>query len=191
MYNHDQTIAAISTPPGKGGVALIRVSGKDAVKVAGKCLALRRGGELTELPARRVAYADFLDGDATIDDVLVTVFRAPHSFTGEDTVEIACHGGILLTQTILSLLFAAGARQAEAGEFTRRALLSGRLSLSEAEGIGCLLEAESQAQIRLSAAPARTRLAEKLRDLRAGMLTLISSLLQQRQGLLMKRSSLK
>ena len=77
MYNHDQTIAAISTPPGKGGVALIRVSGKDAVEIAGKCLSLRRGGSLSELPARRVAYADFLDGDGAIDDVLVTVFRAP------------------------------------------------------------------------------------------------------------------
>lgn len=176
MYNHDETIAAISTPPGKGGVALIRVSGKDAVAICGGCVHLRSGGALEELPARRVAYADFLDGEIAIDDVLVTVFRAPHSFTGEDTVEIACHGGILLTQTILSLLFAAGARQAEAGEFTRRALLSGKLSLSEAEGIGCLLEAKSAAQIRLSAAPARTRLSGKLRELREGMLSLLSSL---------------
>ena len=176
MYNHDDTIAAISTPPGKGGVALIRVSGKDATAICARCLRLRSGRALADLPARHTAYADFLDGKDAIDDVLVTVFRAPHSYTGEDTVEIACHGGILLTGTILSLLFVAGARQAEAGEFTRRALLFGKLTLSEAEGIGCLLEAESRAQIRLSAAPARTRLADKLRGLREGMLSLLSSL---------------
>lgn len=176
MYNYDDTVAAISTPPGKGGVALIRVSGKDAVAISEGCLRLRSGIKLSALAARHTAYADFLDGDTAIDDVLVTVFRAPHSYTGEDTVEIACHGGILLSHTVLSLLLSAGARQAEAGEFTRRALLSGRLSLSEAEGIGCLLEAQSAAQIRLSAAPARTRLAAKLRELREGMLSLLSSL---------------
>ena len=176
MYNHDETIAAISTPPGKGGVALIRVSGQEAVAVASRCLHLRSGKALADLPANRTAYADFLDGETPIDDVLVTLFRAPHSFTGEDTVEISCHGGILLTGTILSLLLSHGARQAEAGEFTRRALLSGKLSLSEAEAIGCLLEAESEAQIRLSASPARTHLANKLAALRGGMLELISSL---------------
>lgn len=113
---------------------------------------------------------------APIDDVLVTVFYAPHSYTGEDTVEICCHGGILLTRTVLSALFTAGAEQAGPGEFTRRALLSGRLSLTEAEAIGCLLEAGSTAQIRLSASAARTQLAMALSTLHDDLLTLLSSL---------------
>ncbi len=176
MYNPDATIAAIATPPGKGGVALIRVSGKDAVAIASACVRLRSGISLDALPARRTSYADFLDRGEILDDVLVTVFRAPHSYTGEDTVEIACHGGILLTQTVLSALLAAGAVLPEPGEFTRRAVLSGRLSLTEAEGISSLLEAKSRHQIRLSAVGARTRLTSALDDLRASLLSLISTL---------------
>ena len=176
MYNPDATIAAIATPPGKGGVALIRVSGKDAVRTVAPCVRLRSGLSLNELPPRRTAYADFYENGEIIDDVLVTVFRAPHSYTGEDTVEVSCHGGTLLTRTVLASLLAAGAILAEPGEFTRRAMLSGRLTLTEAEGIGSLLEAKSRAQLSLSAAPARTRLSRSLADLRASLLALISTL---------------
>ncbi len=176
MYNPDATIAAIATPPGKGGVALIRVSGKDAIRTVAPCVRLRNGLSLEEIPARHVAYADFYENGEIVDDVLLTVFRAPHSYTGEDTVEISCHGGTLLTRTVLSALFAAGAVLAEPGEFTRRAVLSGRLSLTEAEGIGSLLEAKSRAQISLSAAPARTKLSSALSELRAALLSLISTL---------------
>ncbi|MBQ8351261.1 MAG: tRNA uridine-5-carboxymethylaminomethyl(34) synthesis GTPase MnmE [Clostridia bacterium] len=170
------TVAAISTPPGKGGVALIRVSGAEAVNIVSRCVTLRSGKPLSALPARYAAYGDVIFEGAPIDDVLVTVFYAPHSYTGEDTVEICCHGGILLTKTVLSALFAAGAEQAGPGEFTRRALLSGRLSLTEAEAIGCLLEAGSTAQIRLSASAARTQLAKELSALHDGLLSLMSSL---------------
>lgn len=176
MYNADKTIAAISTPPGKGGVALIRMSGSEAVEIAARCFVLRSGRPLAELPARYAAYGDVIFEGAPIDDAVITVFRAPHSYTGEDTVEICCHGGILLTRTVLSALFAAGAEQAEPGEFTRRAVLSGRLSLTEAEAIGCLLEAKSTAQLRLSASRARTRLTDELEHLHNAALTLMSSL---------------
>jgi tRNA modification GTPase len=176
MYNPDAPIAAIATPPGKGGVALIRVSGKNAVAVVAPCVRLRNGQSLTELAPRRTAYADFYEGGEVIDDVLVTVFRAPHSYTGEDTVEISCHGGILLSKTVLTALLTAGAVLAEPGEFTRRAVLSGRLSLTEAESIGSLLEAKSRAQISLSAAPARTQLSQRLSALRSTLLALISTL---------------
>ncbi len=176
MYKADTTVAAISTPPGKGGVALIRMSGKDAIEIASRCFVLRSGKPLSELESRHAAYGDVIFEGEPIDDALITLFRAPHSYTGEDTVEIACHGGILLTQTVLASLFAAGATQAEAGEFTRRALLSGRLSLTEAEAIGNLLEAKSHAGLRLSVAAARTRLARELEGLRQSLLDLISSL---------------
>lgn len=176
MYNAETTVAALSTPPGKGGVALIRMSGTRAIAIAEKCFVLRSGKPLSELPSRYAAYGDVIFEGAPIDDAIITLFRAPHSYTGEDVVEICCHGGILLTETVLAALFAAGAEQAEAGEFTRRAMLSGRLSLTEAEAIGNLLEAGSRAGIRLSAAAARTRLARELEELHASLLTLISSL---------------
>ena len=176
MYKTDTTVAAISTPPGKGGVALIRMSGRDAIEIASRCFVLRSKTPLTDLASRHAAYGDVIFEGAPIDDAIITIFRAPHSYTGEDTVEICCHGGILLTETVLSALFAAGAVQAEAGEFTRRAMLSGRLSLTEAEAIGNLLEAKSRAGIRLSSATARTRLTRELEGLRQSLLDLISSL---------------
>jgi tRNA modification GTPase len=170
------TVAAISTPPGKGGVALIRVSGAQAIEIADRCVKLRSGKPLANLPARYAAYGDVYFEGRAIDDVIVTLFRAPHSYTGEDTVEICCHGGSLLTKTVLSALFAAGAAQAGPGEFTRRALLAGRLTLTEAEAIGCLLEASSTAQIRLSAAASRSRLSIELAELHDDLLTLLSSM---------------
>ena len=135
MYNAETTVAALSTPPGKGGVALIRMSGKDAIEIASRCFVLRSGKALSDLPSRYAAYGDVISEGAPIDDAIITLFRAPHSYTGEDTVEITCHGGMLLTETVLCALFSAGAVPAEAGEFTRRAMLSGRLSLTEAEAI--------------------------------------------------------
>lgn len=176
MNRTGTTVAAISTPPGKGGVALIRVSGPEAIEIVSRCVALRSGQPLSALPARYAAYGDFLFEGEAIDDGIVTVFRAPHSYTGEDTVELCCHGGILITQTVLAALFSAGAVQAGPGEFTRRALLSGHLTLTEAEAIGCLLEAGSTAQLRLSAAGARSHLAKALTALHDGLLTLISTL---------------
>lgn len=176
MYKTDTTVAAISTPPGKGGVALIRMSGRDAIEIASRCFVLRSKTPLSELKSRHAAYGDVIFEGAPIDDAIITIFRAPHSYTGEDTVEICCHGGILLTETVLSALFAAGAVQAEAGEFTRRAMLCGRLSLTDAEAIGNLLEAKSRASIRLSSAVARTRLTRELDGLRQSLLDLISSL---------------
>lgn len=176
MYNGADTIAAISTPPGKGGVALIRVSGPQAVEIAARCVVLRSGGALASLPPRTLGYADVLYEGAPIDDVLVSRFAAPHSYTGEDTVEITCHGGTLLTRTVLTALLTAGARQAEAGEFTRRACLHGRLSLTDAEAIGAVLEAKSVAQLRLSAAGARSRLSRTLSDLHDEALSLMGAL---------------
>ena len=131
------TIAAVSTPRGKGGVALLRVSGPDAVAIASRVFCPKNKRPLSEAAGRVAIYGSILapdpDGEwRSVDDGLATVFFAPASFTGEDTVEICCHGGILLTETVLTALLAAGARPAEAGEFTRRAFLNGKLGLSSA-----------------------------------------------------------
>lgn len=169
-----ETIAAISTPPGKGGVAVIRISGGDAIKIAEKCFCPRGGATVSELPARSAVYGDILSGGVCIDDGILTVFRAPHSYTGEDTVEISCHGGLLIQAKVLESLLAAGAKPAGPGEFTRRAVLSGRLSLSDAEAVGALIDAETDAQLLLSAKESRSHLTKRLEEITGELLRVLS-----------------
>ena len=151
----NRTIAAVSTPYGRGGIAVIRISGEDAVKVAEKIFSTRCGKLLSEIPARYSVYGDIIDKDTVIDDGMAVVFRGPASYTGEDTVEISCHGGILLTERVLSLCFAAGAVPAEAGEFTQRAFINGKIDLSKAEAVIGLIDAESEHQLKLNASHAQ------------------------------------
>ena len=129
------TIAAISTPRGKGGVALIRISGEEAVAVAGRCFFPKCKKAVADLTVRTAYFGDILSEGAAIDDGIITVFKAPASYTGEDMVEITCHGGILVTSRVLEAVFAAGAIPATAGEFTRRAFVNGKLSLTKAEAV--------------------------------------------------------
>ena len=137
------TVAAISTPYGKGGIAVIRISGCDAIAIADRVFKCASGKKLSEMPNSRACYGEIISPDdkKSIDDGIAVCFRAPHSFTGEDTVEISCHGGVLITQRVFACVLTAGARAAEAGEFTRRAYVSGRIKLNEAEALGALLEA--------------------------------------------------
>lgn len=150
----NDTIAAISTARGKGGVALLRISGADAIAIAEKVFFPRNGKPISEHPARMAVYGSICTEEngeqIAIDDGIATRFAAPASFTGEDTVEICCHGGILLTETVLTAILAAGARPAEAGEFTKRAFLNGKMGLSAAEALGDLLEAKSRDQLLLA-----------------------------------------
>lgn len=177
MRDLTATIAAISTPPGKGGVALIRVSGADAFAIADRCFRPATGSAPLSARAPRTAVrGDFLSGGESVDDGLAFRFPAPHSYTGEDTVEFTCHGGVLVSHAVLEGLYAAGAVPATAGEFTRRAYLNGTLTLTEADAIGQLLEATSQGQMRLAARKSRTRLAVALDGLHERLVTLIASL---------------
>lgn len=170
-------IAAVSTPPGKGGVAIIRISGDGALETAAKVFK-RRGGKPTEDIKPRMQYTGsvYYRGEE-IDDGLICYFKAPASFTGEDVVEIGCHGGALVTGTVLEALFAAGAAPAERGEFTERALLNGKLTLTDAEAIGNLLEAKSYAQIRLNTSASRSHLSDRIREIRASLTDTLSSML--------------
>lgn len=174
MHGITDVIAAVSTPPGKGGVAIIRISGEgtfEVVKKAFRCAS----GDFDSIKPRYAKYGYIYDGDEIIDDVILTIFPAPHSYTGEDTAEISCHGGVLVTRAILELLLTLGTRIADAGEFTRRAFLNGKLSLTEAEAVGSLLEAESRAQISLSSVQARTRLGKRLSSIRESLVATLSS----------------
>ena len=162
------TIAAISTPYGKGGVAMIRISGVDALSIADKIFKPASGKKFSEISVGKACYGEILsplEGGKSIDDGIAVYFRAPHSFTGEDTVEISCHGGILLTQRVLSCALGAGARMAEAGEFTRRAYVLGKIRLNEAESLGNLLEAKNEGQLSLARGGMRGRLTAKMDEL--------------------------
>ncbi len=119
------TIAAISTPPGVGGIAVVRLSGTDAFTIAAKHLQLPHNG-------RDMGFSLFCSNDDVLDEVVVSLFHSPHSYTGEDVVEISCHGSLYVQQAILQTLIDSGARLAEPGEFTRRAFLNGKLNLSQA-----------------------------------------------------------
>lgn len=152
--NHLDTIAAVSTPFGKGGIAVIRVSGFDAISVSEKVFESISGKTLSSVEGSRAVYGNIFESSdgakRQIDDGIAVVFRAPHSFTGEDTVEISCHGGILVTQKVLAALLSSGARTALPGEFTKRAFINGKITLTGAEGLGDLLEAQTDEQIRLA-----------------------------------------
>lgn len=158
------TICAISTPHGTGGIAVIRVSGPEAVSLADKLFAGKR--PLREAQSHTMHYGRFAD----LDDVMAGVFRAPHSFTGEDTVEISCHGSAYIQQEILHLLCTAGCRLAHAGEFTERAFLNGRMDLTEAEAVADLIAAESRAAHNLALSHLRGGISHELNILRERLL---------------------
>lgn len=146
------TIAAVSTPRGKGGIAVIRISGSEAFAVAERMFVPKSKKSFYELKHASAVYGDILSGkgdDEVIDDGIATIFRAPNSFTGEDTVEISCHGGVLITESVLRAALLSGARGAVAGEFTKRAFINGKIDLSRAEAVGGLLEAETEAQMKI------------------------------------------
>ena len=174
------TIAAISTARGKGGVALLRISGTDAITICERVFLPKSGKKLSEYAPRTAVFGSICAPDDRgewneIDDGLATVFRAPASFTGEDTVEICCHGGILLSQTVLTACLAAGARAAEAGEFTRRAFLNGKMGLSAAEALGDLLEAQTREQLTLAHAGTDGRVERKCLEIYDALCAVLSS----------------
>ena len=152
MYTmFSDTIAAISTPHGKGGVAVIRISGENAFEVAEKFIFPKNKKPFSEIKANSVFLADVKNAEGkTLDESLITIFRAPRSYTGENVVEISCHGGVLLPQNILSAAFSAGAVQAGPGEFTRRAFSAGKLSLTEAESVIGMIDAKTNAALTLA-----------------------------------------
>ncbi len=167
-------ISAISTPYGRGGVAMIRVSGKGSIEICDK---LFRGKKaLCDTESNKAVYGDIIYDDEVIDDGIFVVFRGPHSFTGEDTVEISCHGGILITEKVLRATYLCGARPAEAGEFTKRAFANGRMSLSEAEAVIDLIDAESNEQLKLARSHTSGVLSREIEAIREELVSLISQI---------------
>ncbi|WP_281883271.1 tRNA uridine-5-carboxymethylaminomethyl(34) synthesis GTPase MnmE [Paenibacillus sp. YYML68] len=160
------TIAAIATPLGEGGIAVIRVSGDDAVAVSDRVYKGRL--KLTDAPTHTVQYGYIYDPgtNARIEEVLVTIMRAPRSFTKEDVVEISCHGGFVSVRKVLELVLEHGARLAEPGEFTKRAFLNGRIDLSQAEAVIDLIRAKSDRAFRIAYKQSEGRLSKQIQALR-------------------------
>ena len=169
------TIAAISTPPIPAAIGILRLSGPRAAQIAAVCFKpLGRKGLLEHRP-HELVYGDLLDTEgAVIDRVLCTFSLAPHSYTGEDTAEIHCHGAPMVLQLGLEALFAAGARQAQRGEFTRRAFLNGKLDLAQAEAVGDLLEADSRQAARNAAGQLNGALSRRIGGIYSALLDVMA-----------------
>ncbi|NLB18072.1 MAG: tRNA uridine-5-carboxymethylaminomethyl(34) synthesis GTPase MnmE, partial [Syntrophomonadaceae bacterium] len=171
----DDTIVAISTPPGEGGIALVRISGFQALEIAAQFIESRGGQELAELKSHTLTLSLVKDDDNQIvDEVLVGIMRAPRSYTGEDVVEINCHGGTLATRKALDLAVRAGARLAQPGEFTRRAFLNGRIDMVQAEAVIELIRARSEKALVLSAQNLQGALSKSVKEVE-GQLILVNS----------------
>lgn len=179
MQSEFQTIAAVSTARGKGGVAMIRISGDEAHSVAAKMFIPAGIGDIRDLGLRHALYGKICDGEEILDTGICTLYGSGASFTGEDTAEICCHGGVAVTAAVLRAAFSAGAVQAGAGEFTRRAFINGRLSLTEAEAVGSLIDADTESRRKLAAEAAggalRRRCAEISEKLTATMAALYAA----------------
>ena len=170
--NEMNTICAISTPYGSGGIAVVRVSGANAITIVDSLFHAKKS--LNEAKAYTVHYGCIKHKDELLDQVLVSVFRAPHSFTGEDVVEIACHGSMYIQQTLLQWLVDAGCQLAKAGEFTQRAFLNGKMDLTEAEAVADLIAAQTKAEKDLALCQLRGGISNELAALRERLLTFTS-----------------
>jgi tRNA modification GTPase len=180
----DETICAIATPVGEGGIGVVRISGENAVAYASELIRLRSGRALTAVQSHTLHHADVFDftltpiephrGSLPLDEALVVLMRAPHSFTAEDVVEIHCHGGPLVLQSLCEGLVRRGARLAEPGEFTKRAFLNGRLNLTQAEAVLDTIRAKTTGSLRIAQEQLRGALSKEVDRMRETLIGLLA-----------------
>ena len=175
MYiRNEDTICAPATVPGTGAISVIRVSGPEAHSIADKVIRCRRGN-ISDAKGYTIRFGTVLDGsENTIDEVLVSVFRAPHSYTGENSVEISCHASSFIVTSIMDLLYAAGARAAEPGEFTQRAYLNGKMDLAQAEAVADVIASQNAAAHRIAFKQMKGGFSSELKTMRGELLELVS-----------------
>jgi tRNA modification GTPase len=174
MFDTD-TICAISTAPGAGAVAMVRLSGPNSFTIGNSSIQFPSSSKnVLEQQANTVLFARVMNEDNIVDEVMVSKFVAPHSYTGEDTIEITCHGSVFIQQKILETLIINGARLAKPGEFTLRAFLNAKLDLSQAEGVADLIASNSDAAHRLALNQMRGGFSDQIRALRDKLLNFIS-----------------
>lgn len=175
MQDMHRTVAALSTPYGRGAIAMIRVTGEDTFDIVSRVFAPKNKKRLSDIPARSAIYGDFLYEGNVIDDGIVTLYKAPASYTGEDMAELCCHGGVLVSRLLLDSLTEAGAAVAEAGEFSRRAFVRGKLSLSRAEAVMDIIDAGSISSLRLAGGAGKGLLTEKIDKMYSSLKYLLAS----------------
>lgn len=158
------TVAAIATPNAPGGIGIIRISGDDAIIIADSVFKSVSGKKLAAMKGYTAAFGHVYDGERLVDECIATVFRAPKSYTGENCVEISCHGGLYVTQSVLRCVLSAGASPAEPGEFTKRAFLNGRIDLTEAEGVMNIISARGLDALNASVTALGGALSKKIND---------------------------
>lgn len=169
------TIAAVGTPHGKGGVAIVRISGGDAFDVASKIFVPANRARFEQRIQGNAYYGNFQDENGIFDDGLCIVFNSPNSFTGEDVIELHCHGGILVTQKLLAAALSHGARLATAGEFTRRAFINGKITLTQAEAIGGIIDSVNEKHLSVTARQANGSLSRLLDSIYSDLRLLAAS----------------
>ena len=175
MYiRNEDTICAPATVPGTGAISVIRLSGPEALTIADKVIGCRRGN-ISDAKGYTIRFGEVIDDTgALIDEVLTSVFRAPHSYTGENSVEISCHASSYIVSRIMELLYAAGARAAEPGEFTQRAYLNGKMDLAQAEAVADVIASQNAAAHRIAFKQMKGGFSSELRDMRGELLELVS-----------------
>ena len=169
----DTTVAAVSTPRGKGGVAMIRITGPEARAVLSRVFRPKSG---RPPEARQAVYGSFFDDGGVFDDGVAVFYAAPASYTGEDTAELCCHGGLLVTERLLSAVLAAGAQPARPGEFSKRAFLNGKLTLTEAEAVAGIIDAVSAKRLEIGVRQAGGSLSRRIDGLYRRLVTLAASM---------------
>jgi len=174
----DDTISAIATAIGEGGIGIVRVSGSEALAIADKLFVSKVGKQVTAAVSHKVLYGDIIDPDSAekVDEALLIVMRAPRSYTCEDIVEVHCHGGPVPLQRVLALTLKAGARLAEPGEFTKRAFLNGRLDLAQAEAVIDIIRAKTDTSLKAAVGNLSGKLSEQVKSLRHTILRMIAQL---------------
>lgn len=175
MYiKNEDTICAPATVPGTGAISVIRVSGPEALTIADKVISCRKGS-ISEAAGYTIKFGNIFDANgAVLDEVLVSVFRAPYSYTGENSVEISCHASSYIVSAVMDLLYAAGARAAEPGEFTQRAFLNGKMDLAQAEAVADVIASQNAAAHRIAFKQMKGGFSSELRDMRSELLELVS-----------------
>ena len=178
MLTDNDTISAIATAVGEGGIGIVRISGSKAVAIANRLFISKRGERAANIASHMVVYGDIIEPESgeTIDEVLLILMRAPRSYTREDVVEIHCHGGSVPLKRILDLTLVLGARLAEPGEFTKRAFLNGRLDLAQAEAVIDIIRSKTDASLRAAVGNLSGRLSTEIQHLRYAILSMIAQL---------------
>jgi len=171
---NQETIVALATPPGAGAIAVIRISGPEAIAIGASVFKSIHQKDLKKQPTHTVHLGHIVDGDRVIDEVLATVFKNPKSYTGEDTIEFSCHGSSYIQQEIIQLLLRKGCRSAQAGEFTLRAFLNGKMDLSQAEAVADLIASENEAAHQVAIQQMRGGFSNEIANLREELLNFAS-----------------